>query len=178
MQATWGIELLFSIIWLALIVSLGAYCLLFYMLRLMSAVRVSSLEFLAPPMTMLLAYFIFAERLSNLDLAGLALATVAVWLVVGRKPKGDQATSLSTAQKQIANMTNTATDSFPLDISLDQSPASYADQNSLTLVSDSMSLTSSSNNLNDLIDLVIYQQERINTLLHEAEQRETFRNSL
>ena len=49
---------------------------------------------------------------------------------------------------------------------------------SLTLVSDSMSLTSSSNNLNDLIDLVIYQQERIKTLLHEAEQREIFRNCL
>jgi len=117
MHAEWGKELLFSIVWLALIVSLGAYCLLFYMLRLMSAVRVSSLEFLAPPMTMLLAYFVFGERLSHLDLLGLSLATVGIWLVIARRPSEAHSSQQTPDHQRPDNISSIRTGSFAKDMS-------------------------------------------------------------
>lgn len=178
MHAEWGKELLFSIVWLALIVSLGAYCLLFYMLRLMSAVRVSSLEFLAPPMTMLLAYFVFGERLSHLDLLGLSLATVGIWLVIARRPSEAHSSQQTPDHQRPDNISSIRTGSFAKDMSLDQTIALYPDGNIATSADEGTQLQSDSNSLIDLIDLVIDQQEKINTLLSEAEQRETAKNLL
>lgn len=81
----WGNELLFSVVWLAVVVSIGAYGMMFLMLRHLSAIKVASLEYLAPPTTMLIAYFMFNERLSVLDFCGLALAGIGVYLVLSVK---------------------------------------------------------------------------------------------
>ncbi len=78
----WGVEVIFSIFWLAILVSLFAYGLMFYLLRQLSATRVASLEYLAPPTTMLMAFYIFGEYLTMTDLLGLLLAAFAVWLIV------------------------------------------------------------------------------------------------
>lgn len=83
----WGIEVIFSIFWLAILVSLFAYGLLFYLLRHLSATRVASLEYLAPPTTMLMAFYIFGEYLSLTDCLGLLLAAFAVWLIVSESGK-------------------------------------------------------------------------------------------
>ncbi len=82
----WGSELFFSVLWLAVVVSIGAYGMMFLMLRHLSAIKVASLEYLAPPTTMLIAYFMFGERLSLLDFCGLTLAGVGVYLVLSVKP--------------------------------------------------------------------------------------------
>ena len=69
----------FSVVWLALVVSLAAYGLMFVLLRRLPAPRVASLTYLSPPVTMVLAWLLFDERLAAADIAGLALAGVAVW---------------------------------------------------------------------------------------------------
>lgn len=84
-SANWNGNLVFSILWLAIVVSLGAYGLMFIMLRRLSAIKVASLEYLAPPATMIIAFYLFNERLSLLDVGGLALAGVAVALVLSPK---------------------------------------------------------------------------------------------
>ena len=78
---TWGEPLIFSITWLAWVVSLGAYGLMFLLLRELPAIKVSCLLYLSPPATMLIAYFAFGERLGSVDLLGLAIAATAVWIV-------------------------------------------------------------------------------------------------
>ena len=80
LQAQWGKELILTIVWLTLALSLGAYGLMFTLLRRLPASRVASLLYLSPPVTMLMAWLMFAEAVTLAGLAGLALAAVAVWL--------------------------------------------------------------------------------------------------
>ncbi len=80
-QARFGGELLFAVTWLALVVSLAAYGLMFVLLRRMEATKVSALMYLSPPVTMVIGYLAFGNRLSLADIAGLAVAALAVGLV-------------------------------------------------------------------------------------------------
>ncbi|MGJ3264544.1 MAG: EamA family transporter [Salinarimonas sp.] len=74
---------LFAVAWLALVVSLAAYGLMFVLLRRISAARVASLTYLSPPVTMLMAWALFGETLTVAGVIGLAVAAVAVWLAAG-----------------------------------------------------------------------------------------------
>lgn len=80
--------LVFAVVWLALVVSLAAYGLMFVLLRKMPAAHMASLTYLSPPVTMIIAYGIFGEALSFIDLLGLALAAGAVGLTL-RKEEGN-----------------------------------------------------------------------------------------
>jgi drug/metabolite transporter (DMT)-like permease len=79
----WTPQFLFALGWLVLVLSLGAIGLLFMMIRHGEASRVSSLFFLTPPVTAVMAYFLFDERLPFLALAGLAVSVAGVALVTG-----------------------------------------------------------------------------------------------
>jgi len=68
--------------WLVLVLSIGAISLLALLIRRGAATKVASLFYLVPPVTALLAFFLFKETLSPLALAGLLLAVVGVALVV------------------------------------------------------------------------------------------------
>jgi len=70
----------FSVVWLALVVSLAAFGLMFVLLRRISAAKVASLTYLSPPVTMVMAWALFGETLSLASVVGLAVAAVAVWL--------------------------------------------------------------------------------------------------
>ena len=87
--ADFGAALVFSVAWLALVVSLGAYGLMFALLRRMQATMVSSLVYLTPPVTMVLGYLIFGDAVTAADFAGLGLAAIAVVLVM-RQPRTAQ----------------------------------------------------------------------------------------
>ena len=87
-QARWGVPLVFSVLWLALVVSLAAYGLLFVLLRKMDATKVSCLTYLAPPVTMLIAWILFGESLGVMDMTGVAIAALAVWIVTGARFRG------------------------------------------------------------------------------------------
>lgn len=73
-------EFVFAVVWLAVVVSVGAISLLFFLLRRGAAARVTSLFYLTPPTTALLGYFLFGETLGPLALAGMALAVIGVAL--------------------------------------------------------------------------------------------------
>jgi drug/metabolite transporter (DMT)-like permease len=80
MQVHWTGEFIFALGWLVLVLSLGAVTLLNTLIRAGTAVDSASLFYLVPPVTALLAWVLFDERLTALSLAGMALAAVGVWL--------------------------------------------------------------------------------------------------
>ena len=80
MTIDWQGEFVFALLWLVLVLSLGAISLLNLLIRSGSAVNVASLFYLTPPTTALIAWAMFGETLTALALAGMAIAVAGVWL--------------------------------------------------------------------------------------------------
>lgn len=80
-QIAWTGEFIFALGWLCIVLSWGAISLLFMLIRRGAAAKVSSLFFLVPPCTALVAYFLFGEQLNLLALIGMALTMAGVALV-------------------------------------------------------------------------------------------------
>jgi drug/metabolite transporter (DMT)-like permease len=78
----WSGELIFALGWSVVVMSLVAISLLVLLIRRGAATNVSSLFYLTPPTTAVMAYFIFGETLSLAALMGLALSVAGVALVV------------------------------------------------------------------------------------------------
>ena len=78
----WTGELVFAMVWLVLVLSIGAISLLTLLIRRGAATKVASLFYLVPPFTAVIAYLMFDERLGPLGIAGFALAVLGVALVV------------------------------------------------------------------------------------------------
>ena len=77
----WTPQFLLALGWLVFGLSLGAIWLYYYMIRRAAATRVTSLFYLTPPMTALMAWAAFDERLAPLALVGMAVCVVGVALV-------------------------------------------------------------------------------------------------
>jgi drug/metabolite transporter (DMT)-like permease len=73
-------EFLFALLWLVVVLSLGAINLLNLLIRRGTAVNVARLFFLVPPTTTLIAFVAFGETLRGAALAGMALAVAGVYL--------------------------------------------------------------------------------------------------
>lgn len=82
MAVRWTPQFIAALAWLVVVLSLGAISLLFLLIRRGAASSVSSLFYLVPPTTALMAYFLFDERLTGLALAGMVLTVIGVGLVV------------------------------------------------------------------------------------------------
>ncbi|MEY3279357.1 MAG: hypothetical protein RIR63_549 [Actinomycetota bacterium] len=82
---TWSPEFIGALTWLVLALSFGAILLLFFLLSHGSAASVSSLYYLVPAVTAIIAYFLFDEHISVLSLIGTAITVVGVWLVVSKQ---------------------------------------------------------------------------------------------
>ncbi len=80
MEIAWDGEFVFALLWLVLVLSLGAISLLNLLIRSGSAVNVASLFYLTPPTTALIAWAMFGETLSALAIAGMVIAVSGVWL--------------------------------------------------------------------------------------------------
>jgi len=78
----WSGEFVFALAWLVLVLSIGAIFLLLTLIKRGRATQVSSLFYLVPPTTALLAWPLFGETYSLAAAAGMALAMLAVWLVM------------------------------------------------------------------------------------------------
>ena len=78
----WSGEFLFALGWLVLVLSLGAISLLLLLIRHGAATAVSSLMYLVPAVTALLAWLMFDETLTPLAIAGMLVAVAGVALVV------------------------------------------------------------------------------------------------
>ncbi len=77
----WTPQFVFAIGWLVLVLSFGAVWLLYYLIRRAAATRVVSLFYLTPPVTALMAWLLFDERLAPLALVGMAVCVAGVFLV-------------------------------------------------------------------------------------------------
>lgn len=77
----WSVELIGALAWLIFVLSLGAVWLLYFMIRHAAATRVTSLFYLTPAVTALMAWFMFGERLGALALVGMAVCVAGVFLV-------------------------------------------------------------------------------------------------
>jgi drug/metabolite transporter (DMT)-like permease len=84
MDVRWSAEFLFALAWLLGVLSLGAISLLYVLIRRGAAARVTSLFYLVPPVTALMGFLMFGERLSTIAFAGMVLTVLAVALVVAR----------------------------------------------------------------------------------------------
>jgi drug/metabolite transporter (DMT)-like permease len=81
MQVRWTGEFLFAVAWLVFVLSFGAIWLLYFLIRRQAATRVTSLLYLTPPVTALMAWLLFDEQLAALGLAGMAVCVFGVALV-------------------------------------------------------------------------------------------------
>ena len=77
----WAPQFIFALGYLVLVLSFGAIWLLYFMIRRAAATRVVSLFYLTPPVTALIAWALFDERLAPLALLGMAVCAAGVFLV-------------------------------------------------------------------------------------------------
>jgi drug/metabolite transporter (DMT)-like permease len=79
-------ELVFAMAWLVLVLSIGAIVLLMIMIRDGEMSKVASLFYLVPAVTALIAWALFGEELTLVQIGGMALATFGVALATQRTP--------------------------------------------------------------------------------------------
>jgi drug/metabolite transporter (DMT)-like permease len=77
-------ELVFAMAWLVLVLSIGAIFLLMILIRDGAMAKVSSLFYLVPAVTAVMAWLLFGESLTPVQVAGMALATFGVGLATSK----------------------------------------------------------------------------------------------
>jgi drug/metabolite transporter (DMT)-like permease len=77
----WTGEFVFGLIWLSLMLSIAAISLLYIMLRVGQASRVTSIFYLTPAVTAIMGFFMFGETLGTLAIGGIVLAAAGVALI-------------------------------------------------------------------------------------------------
>lgn len=82
----WHPEMLGALAWSVLVLTLGGSSLLYMLIQRGAATAVTSLMYLVPPCTAVLAWWLFDEMLTPLGLFGLACTAVGVALVVRDVP--------------------------------------------------------------------------------------------
>jgi drug/metabolite transporter (DMT)-like permease len=80
LKTQWAPEFVFTMIWLIIAVSLGAYALMWLLIERIDATRVASLFYLGPPVTMVMAWIAFGDVLETMDLIGLIVVFGGVFL--------------------------------------------------------------------------------------------------
>lgn len=81
MHVDWTMEFAMAMAWLVLVLSIGAIGLLMLLIRASAVSRVTSLFYLVPAVTALMAWAYFGERLTLSQLAGMALVMLAVLMI-------------------------------------------------------------------------------------------------
>lgn len=78
-------ELVGAMAWSVLALTLGGSSLLYLLIARGAATKVTSLFYLVPPCTAVMAWLLFGEALSTPVVAGLGLTALGVWLVVAAR---------------------------------------------------------------------------------------------
>ena len=81
-QVAWTPNFIGALLWSVFALSIGAIFLLFKLLRRSEATQVTSLLYLTPPTTAIMAWIAFGEAFNLLGIAGMVLAVVGVVFVV------------------------------------------------------------------------------------------------
>lgn len=87
-RVNWTVEFSLAMGWLVLAVSLGAVSILMVLIKSGTAAATTSLFFLVPPASAIMAWIAFGEALGPIGLAGLGITTTGVWLVNRRAGGG------------------------------------------------------------------------------------------
>ena len=77
----WTGEFVLSVIWLAVVLSIGSIGLLYWLIRRSAATSVASLFYLVPAVTAAMAFVLFGERLDAVAIAGMVACAAAVFVV-------------------------------------------------------------------------------------------------
>lgn len=77
-------ELVFAMAWLVLVLSIGAIFLLMTMIREGEMAKVSSLFYLVPAVTAVIAWLLFGETLTPVQIVGMAITTIGVGMATRR----------------------------------------------------------------------------------------------
>jgi drug/metabolite transporter (DMT)-like permease len=80
-QITWNKPFLFALAWQVLAVSTGAYVILMILIRRDSIAATTSLLFLVPPVTAIIAFFMFGEPFTLMTVVGFVMASAGVYIV-------------------------------------------------------------------------------------------------
>lgn len=83
-EIEWSGEFIFALIWLILVLSVGAVMLLMTLIKRGSASSVTSLFYLVPPITAVEGFLLFDEALGLTALIGMLIAVIGVVLVTKR----------------------------------------------------------------------------------------------
>ncbi len=81
-EINWSMQFVLAISWLAIVLSIGAIGLLYFMIRRGAASKVASLFFLTPSVTAVMAFVLFGEALSWFGVLGLIVTAAGVALVM------------------------------------------------------------------------------------------------
>lgn len=81
----WRFELVGAWLWLGLVNSIGAFSLMFIMIRRGQAGQVARLFFLIPGVSALMGFVLLGERLEPLAIAGFGLSAIAVCVAAGKR---------------------------------------------------------------------------------------------
>ena len=88
LRVEWAPNLVIALAWLCLVLSIGAITAMFVLIRRGKASEVSSLFFLVPPTTALIAWAMFHETLDAFSMAGMGLVVAAVAMVTWKPARG------------------------------------------------------------------------------------------
>jgi drug/metabolite transporter (DMT)-like permease len=80
-QVLWTGAFVFALAWMVMVLSVGTFTLLMWLIRIGLASKVTSLFYLTPPVAALGGYVLFGETLAPFALVGMALAAIGVALV-------------------------------------------------------------------------------------------------
>jgi len=84
--ALWNAEMSWAMAWAVLVLTLGGSSLFYILIQRGAAASVTSLLYLVPPTTAVMAWVLFNEPITLVTLAGIAVTAAGVSLVV-RPPK-------------------------------------------------------------------------------------------
>lgn len=84
-ELVWSGEFIFAMAWLVCVMSIGTFTLLYVLIRRGAASQVTSLFYLVPPTTAVMAYFLFGETLGPLALTGMGITVLGVALATRQK---------------------------------------------------------------------------------------------
>ena len=86
LSTEWKGVFISTLVWLTLAVSLGAYGLMWKLIKRLDATRVASLFYLGPPVTMLMAWLAFGDTPQLTDYVGMTIVAIGVVIAQQRPP--------------------------------------------------------------------------------------------
>ena len=87
LKTDWVPEFNYTLLWLILAVSLGAYILMWQLIERLDTTKVASLFYLGPPITMLMAWIAFGDKVKLMDIVGMGVVFIGVFLTQLKKDK-------------------------------------------------------------------------------------------